>query len=235
MKVLSGVYWSAGMKKQSNQDSLAVQQVATPQGRVCLVVVCDGIGGLPAGEVASGYVSERISRWFYEEGVSLIIRKKGKEKIKRSILRIFFQIWEDLQKFAVRNNINLGTTVTLLLTWKNKYLVFHLGDSRLYLCRRSVKQLTADHSNEKGALTRCMNSYFWQPPDIFQGQILHNSGFLLCTDGFCNQITVRQLAEVFCPQEIREEKQIESRLREVAEYVMKRGEKDNISAVFIKF
>ncbi len=234
MKVLSGVYWSAGGTKESNQDSVTLQQVMTPRGRICLAMVCDGIGGLPGGEVASGYVAEEISRWFYEEGVPKILRRKTGKQLIRSLLREFFRIGEDLQRYGKRNELNIGTTVTVLMIWKRRYLSFHLGDSRLYLCRRKARQLTVDHNNRKGALTKCINSYFWQKPDILQGRVLSKCGFLLCTDGFYNRIGIRQLTEAFFPWEIREEKQIEARLREVAVHVVKKGEKDNISAIFVK-
>ena len=44
-----------GIKKNTNQDSLLVKVAQTNLGRVCLCVVCDGMGGLAKGELASAY------------------------------------------------------------------------------------------------------------------------------------------------------------------------------------
>ena len=65
MEVMSGFYWDSG-KKEINQDSVLVEQVNTGKGRILLAAVSDGIGGLPAGEVASGFLMERLQQHFYE-------------------------------------------------------------------------------------------------------------------------------------------------------------------------
>jgi len=234
MKVLSSIYWSAGAEKECNQDTITLQQVITPKGRAVLALVCDGMGGLSQGEIAGGYIAEQIINWFYRTGTSMIEKGKGRRKIKRSLLRVFFEIQEELGKYGKRKGIHMGSTVTMLLLWKNRYQVIHLGDSRIYLWGRRMRQLTHDHCNGDRVLTKCMGSFSWQKPDFRQGKIRRNSGFLLCTDGFRNKVSFRQIEEAFRPREISEERQIEARLREMGEYAMKKGEKDNISAIYIK-
>ena len=42
-----------GIKKDTNQDSLCLKQAQTDKGNILLAIVCDGMGGLEKGEVAS--------------------------------------------------------------------------------------------------------------------------------------------------------------------------------------
>ncbi|MEG2813717.1 MAG: serine/threonine-protein phosphatase, partial [Oscillospiraceae bacterium] len=52
-----------GIKKETNQDSLTVKILETPQGKMTFAVLCDGMGGLSKGEVASASVIEAFSNW----------------------------------------------------------------------------------------------------------------------------------------------------------------------------
>ena len=102
MEVMSGFYWDSG-KKEINQDSVLVEQVNTGKGRILLAAVSDGIGGLPAGEVASGFLMERLQQHFYEEILPLI--RKGKALRKSDIVfsGVFMKPWG-----CCRNTLTAG-------------------------------------------------------------------------------------------------------------------------------
>lgn len=53
-----------GIKKSTNQDSLLIKVAQTNLGKVCLCVVCDGMGGLANGELASATVIRTMENWF---------------------------------------------------------------------------------------------------------------------------------------------------------------------------
>ena len=53
MQFLSEIYWDRGAR-ESNQDSVSLQQVSIRGKRAVMALVCDGIGGLEQGEIASG-------------------------------------------------------------------------------------------------------------------------------------------------------------------------------------
>ena len=78
---------------------------------------------------------------------------------------------------------------------------------------------------------KCIGSFPFQKPDIRRGRVRKKQGFLLCTDGFYNK---QCWGEMFEPASIVEEGQIERRLQENAAYVKKQGEKDNLSAIYIR-
>lgn len=91
MKLLSAVCSDRGIKKKINQDSLLVRSAMTKEGEILLAAVCDGMGGLEKGEVASGEVIRALARWF-EETLPLLLsgeqEKKGVgERRKRAIAK----------------------------------------------------------------------------------------------------------------------------------------------------
>lgn len=233
MKIISGTYWEKG-GRLSNQDSITLQQVMTGRGRVLLAVVSDGIGGLKAGEIASGYIVESIVRIFYNQLLQLIYKRKGKLSLKKCMLRCFYRINRELNRYAKDREIRLGATVSLLLIWKRRYMLLHLGDSRIYLCKRQrLKQMTQDHASGKGLL-KCLGSFGFQYPDIRFGHVMGECGFLLCTDGFYKKMDEKKAGEALSPRDIQEELQISRRLQALGECVLQAGEQDNCSAVYVK-
>ena len=236
MKILSGVYWDQG-KRSVNQDSIALEQVMTRKGRVMMAVVSDGIGGLAEGEIASGYITEKLIENFYNQMVPLAGKGKGKKKLMKSVLRCFCDVNKDLKQYGKGKDMDLGATVSLLFIWGRRYIILHLGDSRIYLCNSSlypggiIRQLTRDHSNGGSALTRCLGSFPFQMPDMQSGWLYGKKGFLLCTDGFYRRMD-REAMQVLGPKDIDSEDQIYRRLKEIAAVSLKKGEQDNLSAVY---
>ena len=78
MKFISDIYWDKGLR-ENNQDSLILEQVVTVKGRVLLAAVSDGVGGLLEGEVASGFILEKVHAHFYDEILPLIRRGKSRK------------------------------------------------------------------------------------------------------------------------------------------------------------
>ena len=61
-----------GIRKLTNQDALLMKVSNTPNGRVGLFVVCDGMGGLEQGELASATVIRGLDKWYEEEFEGLL-------------------------------------------------------------------------------------------------------------------------------------------------------------------
>lgn len=243
MKYLTSVYWERGNVADSNQDSLILQQILTARGRVLMAAVCDGMGGLAQGEVASGYVTRRLQEWFYQSLLRAIRKKKAYWLIRRSLDRLVYHIQEQLSQYARQEGICLGTTMTVLVIWEKTYLLWHLGDSRAYRLytpgrerdhRDRAECLTTDHVRGKNQLTKCVGSFGYERPDFKLGTIKEGQAILLCSDGFRHCASEREIADVLAPKSIAEEEQASRRLRTIGEACMKRGEKDNMSAVYIK-
>ena len=235
MQYLTGVYWCRGCRARDNQDSVVLLQALTARGRVLLAAVCDGMGGLAQGEIASGYVTERLQEWFYESVLYAVRKKKPYWVIRRSLDRLTFHMQQQLQQYARQEEIDLGTTMTVLVILERTYLIWHLGDSRLYRLRgRHMERVTRDHIRRREQLTKCVGSFGYYVPDHHMGVLRQGEGILLCSDGFRHCVTEEELREVLSPQQMQEEAQIDRRLLEIGEACMKRGEQDNLSAIYIK-
>lgn len=236
MKIISGVYWDQGLGAV-NQDSAALQQVMTTKGRVMMAVVSDGIGGLKEGETASGYITERLIENFYHQMVPLAGRGKGRKAFKKSLLRCLYDTNENLKRYGSGKNILLGSTVALLFIWGRRYMIMHLGDSRIYrwrggkFCKGGIMQLTKDHSDGGRRLMKCIGSFPFQYPDIAFGRLFGKSGFLLCTDGFYRRMG-NDILRALNPLELENDDQVYRRLNQIGAALLKKGEKDNLSAVY---
>ena len=64
MNFLVSASTDKGIKKNTNQDSLAIKVAETTIGKITLALVCDGMGGLQQGEVASANLTLAFSNWF---------------------------------------------------------------------------------------------------------------------------------------------------------------------------
>ena len=183
MKYLTGVYWERGSTAKSNQDAVVLLQVLTARGRVMMAAVCDGMGGLAQGEVASGYVTRRLQEWFYESLLYAMQKRKPYWVIRRSLDRLVYHMQEQLQQYGSREKLSLGTTMTVLVLWEKVYLIWHLGDSRIYRMNGTGRRgreraktaeavcLTKDHARGKHVLTKCVGSFGYERPDFCMGRI----------------------------------------------------------------
>ena len=264
MEYLTGAYWERGNTADINQDSLVLLQVLTARGRVLMAAVCDGMGGLAQGEWASAYVTRRLQEWFYESLLRSVQKKKPYWIIRRSLDRLVYHMQEQLLQYGMQEEIRLGTTMTVLVILEKTYLLWHLGDSRAYhfqaagrfgsfsgmkngremrkayTADRNGKRMsgavcmTKDHIKGRNQLTKCVGSFSYERPDFKLGVLQEGQGVLLCSDGFRHFVEESELADVLRPGQIKSEEQIVRRLREIGDACMKRGERDNLSAVYVK-
>lgn len=229
-------YWNKGAVRKTNQDSVLVLQALTSQGRVLLAAVCDGMGGMDRGEYASGYLTEELVTWFYDGFLKAVGKRKPLWVIRRSLERNLYRIQRRLQTYADKRGLEMGTTMSLLVLWEKKYLLWHLGDSRIYHLsgrgKRKIHLLTEDHVLERNRLTKCVGSFGFFQPDFRMGIVRKQEAFLLCSDGFWHTMDAEELKEALAPDPMTEAR-CERRLKEIGETAMRRGERDNLSAVYI--
>lgn len=235
MRYLTDVYWCRGREAEKNQDSVVLQQTLTRRGRVLLAAVCDGMGGAACGGEASGYAAEQLRTWYYTELFAMIRKNKRYWVIRRSLDRLVFHMQREMKRYAAQEEISLGTTMTVLVLWERTWLLWHLGDSRAYRLRgRRMEQLTEDHVQDAGQLTKCLGSFGSFAPQHRMGVLKPGEGILLCSDGFRRRVDGEELQAVMNPRELTGEERIGRRLKEIGETCMKRGEKDNLSAVYVR-
>ena len=64
MDFFTAIHTDVGIRKKTNQDSALIMQAECELGNILLTVVCDGMGGLAKGEVASASVINAFVDWF---------------------------------------------------------------------------------------------------------------------------------------------------------------------------
>ena len=125
------------------------------------------------------------------------------------------------------------------------YLIVHVGDSRVYGLTEDVQQLTKDQTYvqreiDAGRLTKeqarqhprrnvllqCVGVQEKITPEWKSGVYYPGMGFLVCSDGFCNQLLDGELEERFCRNYLRAEWEMEENLKEVMEQNKRRMETD---------
>lgn len=245
----SGIYpveyayiWEKGPVKEINEDSIFVRSVNTSGGELVIACVCDGMGGIGNGEVASGYAVEKFEKWFLNELIPTIGRSTKKVVIIGKGIRIFRQVNEELFAHMKTKNVALGTTASMLILFQKNYYLFHIGDSRIYEIsnrpffneKSGIRQLTRDHSINEHTLTRCLGLNASGTPDVSFGKIKSNGVYLLCSDGFRHIFSKKELSKILIPNQMTTEKIMKKRLFEIATRSIKKGERDNISAILLK-
>ena len=125
-----------GLKRVHNEDYIGVYD--TSEG--LLIIVCDGLGGNNAGEVASKMSVEAIYSNFSSSGKSDYL-----QIIKNSIINAN-HLLQDKSKMNI-DLWGMATTVEVLLLTKDTAYWGHVGDSRIYFWKNgNLKQVTKDHS-----------------------------------------------------------------------------------------
>lgn len=242
-----------GISKSTNQDSVSVKVINTCQGRMVFAVLCDGMGGLEKGEVASATVIRKVDEW-----VQTRLPVLCSSVIREDLLR---EEWEALLRtlnhrigrYGASQGVRLGTTAVVLLMTQTRYYIMNVGDSRVYEIGESIRQITRDQTfvakeveegrmsegqamrdPRRNVLLQCVGASDEVYPDWFAGAVRQNAVYLVCSDGFRHEITPEEIYTRLQPGVLFDENQMSVNTRELIEQVKQRGERDNITAALIR-
>lgn len=148
MNYLIAAQTDIGPVKKTNQDSYCIQTARSKRyGNLLFAVVCDGMGGLKKGEVASATVVARFTDWFAQSlPILLSQRTMDFALLRKEWTHLLNRLNADIGNYGLDHNISLGTTVVAALCIGNKLYVVNIGDSRLYKIQNNVSRLTQDQS-----------------------------------------------------------------------------------------
>ena len=111
-----------------------------------LAVICDGMGGLSQGEVASASVINAFSDWFEQE-LPAQLAKWDMEDIQYRWDRMIKEQNQRIAEYGRSIDIQLGTTLTALLLIDSQFLLIgHVGDSRVYRISKQLEVMTEDQT-----------------------------------------------------------------------------------------
>lgn len=192
-------------------------------------VVCDGMGGQAAGEVASQLAVETVLDYFRRfsgQGHFPAIGEKfddispGASALASAVQAAGIRIFQQALEHPEREG-GMGSTIAAVLLHESKASVAHVGDSRVYLLRDgSMRQLTADHSlvmervrrglmtqeeaersNMQNIITRALGSEPSVEPDVQDVDIQSGDVFLLATDGLTKLVKDDSLRAIISESE----------------------------------
>lgn len=240
--------------KRINQDSVLVKHATIADKEVLFVAICDGLGGLKMGEVASGTVVNAFSTWFEESLPYEFGSEINFDIIERKWELLLRELNGSILEYGKENDTVLGTTFSGILFIDQQYLFIHVGDTRIYHIdpRGHVYQLTLDHTfvarevargnmtedqartdRRKNTLLQCVGATELLRPQKEQGVVKAGS-YLLCSDGFRHEISEAEISEHFRNDVLWDKETMHRNSRLLIDRAMQRGEKDNISVVAIK-
>lgn len=253
MEFLAAVHTDVGIKKKTNQDSVLVMEAETELGKVLFAVVCDGMGGLAKGEVASAELIKAYKRWFEQEFPNILYSGMDQNMLKRSMENVIFTTNSKISSYGRSIRVNLGTTVVALVLFNGTYYCINVGDSRCYQIKDRLQCITKDQTfvareiemgrltpeeaenhPQRSVLLQCVGASEVIVPDFFVGQAEPNELFMLCSDGYRHVITEDEFYQYLNPNVLFDEGHMKESIKYFVELNKYRNETDNISVIIIR-
>ncbi|MBQ5657527.1 MAG: serine/threonine-protein phosphatase [Bacteroidaceae bacterium] len=242
-----------GLVKDTNQDSLTSMVLSTPLGRMAFCVLCDGMGGLAKGEVASASVITAFRNWAIND-LPLLCEKPLEDAIIRSQWgAIIDQQNSMIKSYGARQGVRLGTTVVVMLLTQTRYYILNVGDSRAYELTTGIRQITNDQTfiareialghmtpeeaetdSRRNVLLQCVGASDAVYPDMFFGETAHDAIYMLCSDGFRHEITAEEIYEKLQPGVLFDDYTMQQNSISLIELNKQRRERDNITVALVR-
>lgn len=230
-----------GLVRETNQDAFQFGQFDNGD---CWAVVCDGMGGVSGGQVASSICVEKVS-----EAIKRGFRKKmtvnsAKNLLVSAINAANSAVFKESQDSYVYKG--MGTTVVAVLILNNIAVIAHVGDSRAYIVNdESIKAVTKDHSfvqllidtgkiteeeakvhPDRNIITRAVGIEHTVDVELDIIDIVDNESLLICTDGLNGYVEDLEILKVI-------NEYGDSSTEKLVETANNAGGRDNVTIVII--
>ena len=228
-----------GCVRTNNEDSLGYSEA---QG---LYVVCDGMGGMASGEIASASAVATILETFAASANS---GAPASTRLLEAIAAANQTVWQHGQ---LPEHKGMGTTVVAAALDGDKLIIGNVGDSRAYMVESGqCMQLTVDHSylNElirngtltvenahnadlngmESVITRAIGAHADVQPDFFSVDLHPGTTLLLATDGLTRYLLQDEIALVLINSPF------ETTCSNLIQLAKDRGGQDNITCVLLR-
>jgi len=232
-----------GRKRPTNEDAYGF---SVESG---VFLVCDGMGGAAAGEIASSLAIDEMLRSLGSRHPSN--REAGETPMPQLAEEAVFSTNQAIFSRSQRNErlSGMGTTLVGLVVEERRVWVVNVGDSRCYRLRaRRLEQITQDHSLVeeqvrlgrmtraealrsplKNVITRALGTQNRVTPDIFELEAEPGDLFLLCSDGL-----TRELSDSLIESLLLAELSPEQHCARLVNAAKKAGGHDNITCLLVR-
>lgn len=252
MRFIATADTDIGISKDTNQDSVLIKHAKADGKEVLLAVVCDGMGGLSKGELASATVIRAFAQWFDEE-LPYELENIDLQVIGAKWSLLLKELNAQILEYSKENSIEgVGTTFSGILFIDDQYVIGHVGDTRVYHIGASLTQLTTDQTfvareisrgtmtleqaktdKRRNLLLQCIGASKVVEPQIICGKT-EKGAYMLCSDGFRHEITEAEIYESLNPINLMNKDAMHNNAKYLIEQNKNREEKDNISVLLIK-
>lgn len=256
---------TTGMVRTGNEDALAflhgVESRQDDLHEYALVVLCDGMGGYEAGEVAAALAIAEIRKFLLaqpmfaalsgKEGPGGPVDIEATKKVLEAALKHANKEVHTAGRTPGRGKRGMGCTAEVLYVDSRNVIVGHVGDSRTYHLRRGrLHQLTRDQTLvnrlvELGQLTEkeaenhprkneLQQAIGGQPdvtPGVYSAKLSRGDWILVCSDGLTNHITNQELEKMLTREAAYS---AEEAARRLLNLVNLRGATDNATIVVVR-
>lgn len=241
-----------GTQRKTNQDACCIEVANSQFGEVAMAVMCDGVGGLSLGELASSSVVRRFASWFHEELPGLIpTMTEGFDlyAVRDSWQLLIARVNDDLRAEAKSRDTLLGTTLTSLIACDGMFLVAHVGDCRAYRveenrCVRLTRDQTlltkllaegrVDHAEActhpaRHVILQAVGVTEQLEPAYTRGSYSDDDLFVLASDGAYGDMDNDDLRKAFASVDRTDETGLRTACKVLIARRMRDGATDNLS------
>lgn len=257
LQVKYAIITNKGLVRSINEDIInagTVHKVDTSGApiRMNYMMVCDGMGGMKAGETASRLAATTVMDYINAMPFWPTLEDDIKDQLIGTLIAAHQNI-KMLAKYDFDKN-GMGTTIVLMIIVKNRAYITWSGDSRAYILTnqpnfavgmdvKGLRLLTKDHSAswgmvEKGlltidqvrnhpqsnALTQSLGGEHPPTPDFISFEVSNTDRLLVCTDGVYLHIETSELRDV-----LKDYKNPDQGISVIQDIILSRGAKDNFS------
>lgn len=195
-----------GKKRTHNEDSILVDE------SLRVFLLADGMGGHQAGEVASDLAVKECYACLKEH----IDKARNIGDVSNLLVESLLKSHHTVRAGAATdiNLAGMGTTLIQMLIIGNNVYVCHVGDSRAYLIRNGIKQITQDHTSEMyfvkegiavegvlpvqkmRVLTQAVGGQATPVPEVKQIKLHPKDILLLCSDGLTDMLPDEEIESI---------------------------------------
>jgi protein phosphatase len=233
MKLRHSARTDVGKTRDHNEDSYGVGEGEQAEHMGELLVVCDGMGGHAAGEVASQLGVEAILSIYYGD---------PSEDRPHALEQAFEQANEQIY---AHGRGSMGTTGVAALLHHDALHIANVGDSRAYLIRDGeIRQISRDHSfvsdqvaaglitvdqarssPHRNVITRALGYQADVTVDLFRLPLQIGDIVVLCSDGLHGLVTDAEIAQIATSAPL------EQAVQQLIDLANSRGGTDNITVI----
>lgn len=233
-----------GLRRHENQDTFAIETV----GESLIAVVCDGMGGVEGGQVASSLAVETFMR----EIRALLREDMTAQQLRELSSYCVAQANRAVHQRSVDDPAchGMGTTLVSAVVTARAAVVCNIGDSRAYLIRGGgIARITHDHSvvqtlvesgnitpeearthPNRNLITRALGPEESARCDAFEVPFSRGDRLLLCTDGLVVTARDTEICRAVCTGRNEEDS-----LERLIALAKAQGAPDNVTAVLVDY